>query len=151
MCSMNRQVKCVGLTLFIEKADHGGDYCSGDECEYFTDNINVNVPLPKILEHTTDVNKFINYDWKYLEMYIKILDWGSGYCGLSNECVEHGLNKHEYRITIVDAKIITGLIDDQLLKHYENDYEPIEEYADEYFTNEIKQLFIDRKNKFNQT
>lgn len=92
----------------LETSDHDG-YCSGGECEYEV----------KIQSHIADLpieyknypeGKLVNFDefkinWENF-LPTPDLSNGSGYCDLSSESDANGLDRHDYRYTILSIEII---------------------------------------------
>ena len=92
----------------LETSDHDG-YCSGEECEYDVKTVTYIVDLPNEYKNypqgkLLNIDEF-DVDW---ENYLPkpILNNGSGYCGLSEECVNHKLDIHDYKYTILSVEII---------------------------------------------
>ena len=94
----------------LETSDHDG-YCSGEECEYDVKTVTYIVDLPNEYKNypqgkLLNIDEF-DVDWeKYLPE--PVLNNGSGYCGLSEECVNHELDIHDYKYTILSVEIINS-------------------------------------------
>ena len=81
----------------IESSTHGG-YCSDADCEY-----SVEKKLYRV-----DIDPSILTDLQSYEQYIPVdmNEEGSGYCGITEDCVLHGLEKHDYRIMILNVQYL---------------------------------------------
>ena len=105
----------------LETSNHDG-YCSGDECEY-TESDKTYVlsdhdlsdfcghDLDKVLldynnGNRADMNADIYQALVKIEQQLPQPDVGGGssYCGLSKECKQKNLDRHDYRITIIDME-----------------------------------------------
>ncbi len=94
----------INITAFLETSDHDG-YCSDSECSYSKKVVNENIDIDiKLLYFPiTDENK--NQFIKFLpEPYIN--SEGSYFCYNSTKSTYYGINKHDYRYTIIDFKIL---------------------------------------------
>lgn len=96
--------ECVDLEVLREINDHDG-YCSGAENEYTAEIIKTTVQMPK----GYSANTIWTYKWNHdreLKHLIPELGGGSGYCEIGEEGERHGLNCHDYRLTVlkVDTK-----------------------------------------------
>ncbi len=108
----------VVLTYQVETSDHEY-YCSGGECEYDSEVLYKEYDVKKLSKRfrgfaigaeITDEDD-LEVIAKSLGAHRKIergvesrMGGGSMYCGLSEECVEHDLDIHEYRITYISAE-----------------------------------------------
>ena len=93
----------VTLTVKIERNDHDG-YCSGEENRYYSEITTINVELP-VKYNTLPVGSIItDYDWssKLTSLIPNINSGGSYYCENINA---YGLDKHDYRLTVLTAVI----------------------------------------------
>lgn len=89
----------IDITFKEEISDHDG-YCSGGECDLSTRIYN------KIVE--VDVNE-INNDLQYYIKYaddVIINEDGSYYCDLGDDAKIAGLGPHDYRITVLNVKLV---------------------------------------------
>ena len=93
----------VKIKAKLEISDHDG-YCSGGECEYSFSIKEYIIDVPNDEYNEYDGN-YIN--WVYYLPKPNIDTWGSGYCDLSNECNVNGLDKHDYRYTILEVTIMS--------------------------------------------
>jgi hypothetical protein len=97
------------ITAQLETSDHDG-YCSGGECEYETQTHSYIVDLPDQFKNYPE-GKLNNFD-KYSFEWEKLLPEpglnydGSYYCDVSNESETHGLDRHDYRYTIISVEIV---------------------------------------------
>ena len=102
----------VRVTFLIESSEHDG-YCSGNECEYLATTVIKTFDVPTELQ-TTTVQKedFDNFDWEmlFVDDDIEINDGNSCFCELSDECVEHHLDKHERKYTVVCVERIASVM-----------------------------------------
>jgi len=85
----------VMIIVKLEIADHDG-YCSGNECIYEKKELRYmrNIPDENINKPTD------GHYWIKLLPEPTINYYGSGYCDITKECTEHGLNHHEYKYTV---------------------------------------------------
>jgi len=91
------------ITAIFATSDHDG-YCSGNECEYKTERMQFVIDVPEGMKNK--INEEDYNDWKkYLPTH-NLSEGGSNYCDLSNECVEKGLDRHEYEYTIISIEVI---------------------------------------------
>jgi len=94
----------VTITAILATSDHDG-YCSGSECEYKTERMEFIIQVPN--EMNDKISEEHYNDWtKYLPTHNLSEGGGSNYCDLSNECVENGLYKHEYKYTIISIEFV---------------------------------------------
>lgn len=98
----------VRITSKLETSDHDG-YCSEGECEYKVKTKSHVVDLPIEYKNYPE-GKLVNFDefginWEDFLPTPELSD-GSCYCDLSTESVANGLNRHEYRYTILSIEII---------------------------------------------
>lgn len=98
------------ITAKLETSDHDG-YCSGEECEYEVKTQSYIVDLPSEYANYP-MGKLNNLDeygvnWERV-LPEPIINNGSGYCDLSEECVNHDLGIHDYRYTILSVEIINS-------------------------------------------
>jgi hypothetical protein len=96
------------ITAKLETSDHDG-YCSGSECEYEVKKLSYIVDLPTEYNNYP-LGKLHNLnehgiDWTEL-LPEPVMNYGSGYCDLSEECHNHNIGIHEYRYTIISVEII---------------------------------------------
>lgn len=94
----------------LEKSDHDG-YCSGEECYYSKEIITYPCPsLISSLNHHTVKSSglLIDFDpneWLCYLPYENINTNGSNYCRNSAFCKSKGLDRHDYRQTIIKIQI----------------------------------------------
>jgi hypothetical protein len=97
------------ITTQLETSDHDG-YCSGEDCEYEVQTHSYIVDLPDQFKNYSEgkLNNFdkYNFEWDLLLPEPKLNNDGSFYCNLSKESETHGLNRHDYRYTIISIEII---------------------------------------------
>ena len=94
------------ITAHLETSDHDG-YCSGNECEYECKIIEKIINAPDQYKNFKlgKIDNIEEYDW------YKFLDepglnyYESYYCDLSWECNESGLDKHDFRYTIISVEL----------------------------------------------
>ena len=109
---MNKKIYFVKLTIKIETSSHGG-YCSGEECDYEAKTVDLRIPYqPKddyhwwcrargtLLNHNDSLELFK----KEINDYEVDCGWGSYYCGLSENCEKNGLERHDFRKTLLRAE-----------------------------------------------
>ena len=80
----------------ITISDHDG-YCSGSECELTTKE------YKKLLKNIPELDDIRDYA-KYADRVYT--NRGSGYCNLNQEVIEEGLDRHDYNISVISAKIV---------------------------------------------
>ena len=104
--SYSNLTKSVTLTILTEKADHDGD-CSGNEAEYTAKTKKITIPLPSIFKNYNSGDKIMYDNWEnyFLMNEPKINYSGSGFCSSSDECKKHNLAQHDYRLTVIKAKV----------------------------------------------
>ena len=90
----------VQITVKLEISDHDG-YCSGDESEY---KFIIKKYIRKV--KSTDISHYNDSFWINLLPEPKINYNGSYYCDISKKSKEHKLDRHEYRYTIINVKIL---------------------------------------------
>jgi hypothetical protein len=100
----------VELVVYFELSDHDG-YCSGDQCDYVAYTKTVIVPIPYFYDQLViDGDKVKNcndYDWSiYLHDKYKMNANGSYFCHLSPEAEDHGLTRHDCRMTVLSATVL---------------------------------------------
>jgi hypothetical protein len=91
------------LTFVEDKSDHDG-YCSGNECELISKTYTRIINLPH-----EEITNNLDYYRKYaddVEMYRSLGYYKSGYCKLSDEAVEVGLDRHDYLVKVARVEII---------------------------------------------
>ena len=89
----------IDITFKEEISDHDG-YCSGGECELSTRIYN------KIVEvDDNEINNDLQYYIKYADDVI-INEDGSYYCDLGDDAKIAGLGPHDYRITVLNVKLV---------------------------------------------
>ena len=96
-------------------SDHDG-YCSEDECQLSKYDLLSIIPVPKFLRKLvkkdgvdTELSPFRaeQYLSFWREQLPKILlHCGSCYCGLSEECENEQLQKHEYKYEITNLQVV---------------------------------------------
>jgi hypothetical protein len=104
----------IQLEIFFEVSDHDG-YCSGDESTYYSYTKIVNIEnKPYWFDQLVIVDNKIqncdNYDWSsYIDDkdFPKLNTDGSCYCDPSKESLTHGLTIHDYKITVINAILIS--------------------------------------------
>ena len=99
----------VEITAKLEKSDHDG-YCSGEECEYKRETIKyiVNqVPNPYQTHQSGLIENIDDFDWVSLLPEPEINYSGSYYCDCSKKCEAHGLDRHDYRYTVLQVKLFS--------------------------------------------
>lgn len=121
------------ITARLEISDHDG-YCSGDECEYSSSIVVKKVDVPEEYDDYGygKINNLNEYNWEQFLEPPELDDRGyhcSYYCCLSDECIAHGLNVHDYRYTILSVKLVEN--DDEEEESEEEDEEEEEESEDE--------------------
>lgn len=94
-CPMKR----VFIKYQEETSDHDG-YCSGEECCYTKKERTTSIKIPADIKKE-NYKEYIMSKELITRPYVGV---GSGYCSLSDECIEHGLGKHDYRITILETR-----------------------------------------------
>jgi hypothetical protein len=95
------------ITAKLETSDHDG-YCSGNECEYESFIVEKKVNIPQEYKNH-EVGKIINineYEWENFLDPPVLNDYGSHYCELSCKCEECGVERHDYKFTIITVEII---------------------------------------------
>lgn len=102
---MGRFAKVIYIN---ETSGHDG-YCSGNECEYKKETLTQYVVLPNKYKQyplgmITNADEF-EFSWATL-IDTPDVGHGSGYCNLSHESREHGLELHDYCQTIVSVEIV---------------------------------------------
>ena len=93
------------ITAKLETSDHDG-YCSGEDCYYESEmKIFIIDNIPKNMEIKFNEKDFP--DWiNYLDYESKGSSFSqSGYCGLDDESIKNGLDRHEYKYTIILVEI----------------------------------------------
>ena len=95
----------VNINYKLETSDHDG-YCSGDECVYSCNHHSLQLDINK-----DDIVRDDNGDITNLQSYERfipkpVVHGESQYCGLSDESFQHGLDIHEYRITVTSVTIL---------------------------------------------
>jgi hypothetical protein len=96
----------VLITALLEISDHCG-YCSGEECEYKSNQIIHLCDVPEEYEDNEigKIDNFSEHNWfQYLPE--QDINGRSYYCDLSDECNEAGLEKHDYKYTILNVEIV---------------------------------------------
>lgn len=87
------------VRALLETSDHLG-YCSGGECEYESE----------VMEHVIEMDD--DLDNKKLIKLLptpEINQEGSGYCDVSKESIDHNLEGHDYRYTILSKTPIVEI------------------------------------------
>ena len=96
------------ITAQLETSDHDG-YCSGGVCEYETKITTTIINTPKqYLSHSLgliDIDDLDEYDWVCHLKEPEINYSGSCYCDLSSTSELNGLDKHDYRYTILKVEL----------------------------------------------
>lgn len=95
------------ITALLETSDHCG-YCSGSECEYNSKKVIHLLDIPKEYENCeiNEINDWEEDDWlKYLQEP-PLNTRGSCYCNLSEESMNAGLFRHDYRYKIIKVEIV---------------------------------------------
>lgn len=91
------------ITFKEEVSDHNG-YCSGEECELYTQI------YKKVVEVDT---KEITNNLQYYRKYANAIDvggmGGSYSCRVSDEVTKSGLNRHDVRISVLKVKLVETL------------------------------------------
>jgi hypothetical protein len=90
----------VKITVKLETSDHDG-YCSGNESEYKS-------IIKKYIRNikSNDISEYNDAFWIHLLPEPKINYWNSYYCDNSKDSIKYGLEKHEFRYTILKVEII---------------------------------------------
>ena len=95
------------IVATLETADHDGD-CSEDECEYQVETVSYEMVAPSEYESYPE-GRLIDFDEHEIDWVDLLpeptLHNGSCYCELSGDCVDHELDRHEYRYTIVSVEL----------------------------------------------
>lgn len=90
----------VKITYSVESSDHDG-YCTGEECSYEASTEEVVVDAPK---------NILGVDWASLipvEKHTRApVRMKSGWCRLSKESIEAGLDYHDLRITLLSVEVM---------------------------------------------
>lgn len=91
----------------LEISDHDGD-CSEDECEYKVKSVSYEIIAPSEYKSypegiLIDINEH-EIDWVDL-LPEPTLHCGSCYCEISDECVDHELDRHEYRYNVISVEL----------------------------------------------
>lgn len=105
---MSVKLYTVKVTATLHTSHHDG-YCSDEECDLTSESVQVVVDVPKrymrqvattgtVPLHPTDV-------WEALLPQIT-LQFGSGYCGLSAQCVAMELDRHDHRYTVHGVEVV---------------------------------------------
>ena len=105
-------MKQIEITILVQLNDHDG-YCSGAENEYTEEIKSYYMDVPEeYKDHPIGTNLtdyyFNIYSYsEYPESWIPVIKAdGSGYCENSQHAEKHGLNKHDYKISIGKAIIV---------------------------------------------
>lgn len=89
----------ISVTVQLETSDHDG-YCSDNECEY----------KKQVVEHTICVpNNWKNLADDELIKYLpepKLNNNGSYYCYVGGNSKLNNLDKHDYKYTILDIRVV---------------------------------------------
>ena len=89
----------IAITFKEEVSDHDG-YCSGGECDLST-RIYTRVVAVDASEITNDLHYYIIY-----ANAVICNDDGSYYCDLGEDAKKAGLEKHDYRVTVLAVKLV---------------------------------------------
>ncbi len=89
----------ISITFKEEMSSHDG-YCSGGECELSTRKYKKVVQLD-----CEELTNNLQYYIKYADL-VDINDIGSYYCDISDEVSHAGLDKHDYRITVLKVELV---------------------------------------------
>lgn len=100
--------KRIRITAKLETSNHCG-YCTGERCVYEVNTKNYYVKPPKDAEWISECDigykfKISDYNWESL---LPRPDVFRGYwtCSCSEEVEKSGLQKHDYRYTIMSVKM----------------------------------------------
>jgi hypothetical protein len=111
-------VEGIKIKFSVETSDHDG-YCSDAENEYYDNEYNVNIVFDEkyysydklrdgIKKIIDEIEKFcdepncFNKYRRQLKDLIPNICTGSGYCNNSYESIQHGLDIHDYRISMTN-------------------------------------------------
>lgn len=94
------------ITARLETSDHDG-YCSGDECQYECKIIEQIVNAPNQYKNSKPgkIDDIEEYDWYKFLQDPGLNYYESHYCNLSHECVNSGLERHDFRYTIICVEL----------------------------------------------
>lgn len=102
----------IEITAVLETSDHDG-YCSGEECEYNTQQIQHRCKIPTELFTWTLTDKYMNWT-QLMPVPYKQSRGGSNWCGLSNQCERAQLMSHQYRYRLVSVRVLPFVSYDQI-------------------------------------
>jgi hypothetical protein len=98
-------IKKVKIEAQLETSDHDG-YCTDNECDYNTEIVVHYVDVPKeYQDHSLGPIDQDGYDWKSL-LPNPGVEGNSCYCSLCQECIDAGLDIHDYRYTIQSVELV---------------------------------------------
>lgn len=90
------------ITAILATSDHDG-YCSGETCFYETERMEFVIEVPQGMENKISEEHY--NEWQYYLPEQKT-GGGSHYCGLADECQANGLDRHEYKYTIISIEVV---------------------------------------------
>jgi hypothetical protein len=96
----------VIITALLETSDHTG-YCSDNECKYNCCYVQ-HICEIKCGRNKIDENS-LYFEVEYADVNLMPLpdvSSGTGYCHLSDQCIDACLDKHDYRYTIKTIEIV---------------------------------------------
>ena len=103
---------CLNVSAKVEKSDHDG-YCSGEDNEYDCQYLNKRVDFQLYCENVPKSGENFPIDlkdsrWQNIKMrFHPQLNGGSNYCCVSDTSIEHKLGKHESRVTLLSATVVS--------------------------------------------
>lgn len=100
----------IKIKARLEISDHDG-YCSGSECEYKTEIITQIVELSQ-KKYESCLSEIDTNVWTQFLDTPFIHSRGSYYCENSLESIDQGIDKHDFKYTILSVKTITDEITD---------------------------------------